>query len=525
MSRGLDEPMAIVVSPDRSVLTWRRPPWAPSHRRPRSHPGHGARSRRSAPIRTSVRSVAASPAAAGAGRAAGQRPRDPSALALAPDGAGLTRRARTASPAASGPRAQHADRRADAAGEPVPLRAGRRPHARLHRLHDGPEHPEPYRACASRPTAFAVRRLVRTVRSPRAPASAIRPRQPGRVRRDRRTAACVTRTGSPRREADVPGGRRPAHPTSVAVSPDGRHVYVGAEESNAVTAYARNAATSGLAPLADHPSTAAWSVPGRLAERRGSRPSAAARRPLTSPRRSSSARTARRSTSAAQPRRDPPARAAADLLASSVSVVAGIAGAVPLPCTDANGDTLLRSIATRPPRARSAPSTRPRPRSPTPQQHVQRRRLVGFTASDGVLSAAPATATVTVSPAPPPPIPPTAFSLTRATAQGVVWRRSRLIAGVVVTGSVRRPRPRASACAASARGRCGERRPGLPHRARLHVRGGTFTRRIPLSGGAASSRAASRSRSAPRSAGSWCRPRPRASSAPPSSAPRATAAR
>ena len=254
-----------------------------------------------------------------------------------------------------------------------------------------------------------------------------------------------------------------------------------------MTAYARDPSTGGLTPVADSPSTTGLEscLAQGSTETTGCRPStliSGVAALAVSP--NGAQVYVGGATRATTLQRELPPTCSA----SSVSVVAGTAGAVPLTCTDPNGDTLLRSIATTPAQGtlgvidQTAGTV-----AYTGNSTFSGVDSLVFTASDGALSATPATATVNVSPAPPAPIPPTAFSLTRATTQGVVWRRSKLIAGnVVVTGSVttaakarfslRRVGARVLAGAAPA--------PACRIARDCTFAAGAFTRRIPLTGGA-----------------------------------------
>ncbi len=175
--------------------------------------------------------------------------------------------------------------------------------------------------------------------------------------------------------------------------------------------------------------------------------------------------------------------------ASSVSVVAGTAGAVPLTCTDPNGDALLRSIATTPAQGTlGAIDQAAGTVAYTGNVTFSGADSLVFTASDGALSATPATATAERRPRTAAADPAAdRLHLTRATTQGVVWRRSKLIAGnVVVTGcvttaakarfSLRRVGARVLAGAAPA--------PACRIARDCTFAAGTFTRRIPLTGGA-----------------------------------------
>ena len=221
---------------------------------------------------------------------------------------------------------------------------------------------------------------------------------------------------------------------------------------------------------------------------------------------------------------DPPARGAADSAPPRPRrVVAGTAGAVPLACT---GPERRHACCARSRRRR------PRARSGAIDQAAGTVAYTGnatFSGADALGLHAPPTAcspprrpTAAPSPRPRPAAAarrrrPSSRS-TRATVQGVVWRRSKLIAGSIVVRRLgrRTRRPRASP-APRGRARRWRRRPRpLPRRARLHLRRGrVHAPRAADRRRAHPARAASSSRSAapgarspsPRRSRAWCAPR------------------
>jgi DNA-binding beta-propeller fold protein YncE len=304
---------------------------------------------------------------------------------------------------------------------------------------------------------------------------------------------CISRTGSidpATSQPDCALGPGLNAPTSVAVSPDGLHVYAGAEESNALTAYARDAASGALTPLPDHPATAGLEsclAAGAVetAGCRGASLLAGPRALALSPDGAQLYAGGFNRVTTVQRELPPTCQP------SSLAVVAGVAGAVPLPCSDPNGDALTVAVSA-PARGvlggiDQAGATVPY----TADASFAGTDTLTFTASDGVLGSAPATASLVVA-APPPPPPtqpavdlPPSFTLLTARVQGVRWRRSRLVAGsVLVQGRVTEP-----AAARITLRRATARRPLAATPVPVCRSGracpfaaGTFTRRLPLVG-------------------------------------------